>query len=32
MDVEISEPDVSTMAIQGPKAEDVVVGVRRLGP
>lgn len=32
MDVEISEPDVSPMAIQEPKAEDVVVGVRRLGP
>lgn len=27
MDVEISEPDVSPMAIQGPKAEDVVASV-----
>jgi glycine cleavage system aminomethyltransferase T len=27
MDVEVSEPDVSPMAIQGPKAEDVVASV-----
>ena len=27
LDVEVSEPDVSPMALQGPKAEDVVVSV-----
>ncbi|MEM9062180.1 MAG: glycine cleavage T C-terminal barrel domain-containing protein [Pseudomonadota bacterium] len=27
LDVEVSEPDVSPMAVQGPKAEDVVVSI-----